>query len=292
MPTTASAKLTLLGYACDLGTSRPGTETGPSKIINAKAMAQLNNLISDYECLYPTAHAYGLAAMPLLHEINTRLAAHTEELSRSGKRSIILGGDHSCAIGTWSGVATGLDPSGDLGLIWFDAHMDSHTPETTPSDNIHGMPLAALLGYGDPTLTNLRRPTPKIKAEHLCLIGVRSFEPDEQALLESLKVRIFYMEEIEARGIEVVLREALSIATTNTAGFGISFDLDALDPAEAPGVGTPEPKGLHAKPLMAALQAWKNHPLLLGLEIAEFNPTLDVKEMTEAIIFELISSLF
>jgi arginase len=292
MPITANAKLTLLGYACDLGTSRPGTETGPSQIINAPAMAQLNHLISDYECLYPTAHAYGLAALPLLHEINSRLAAYTAALSHSGKRFITLGGDHSCAIGTWSGAATGLDVGADLGLIWFDAHMDSHTPQTTPSDNIHGMPLATLLGYGDPTLTMLRRPTPKIKPEHLCLIGVRSFESDEQALLEGLKVRIFYMEEIEDRGIAVILREALSIATTNTAGFGVSFDLDALDPAEAPGVGTPEPKGLHIKPLMAALQAWKNHPLLLGLEIAEFNPTLDVEGMTQGIIFELISSLF
>lgn len=292
MPHLSHAKLSLLGYAADLGTACPGTEKGPQHIIDSEGIKHLSDLISDYECFYPSAHVHGLNAMPFLHEINNRLAACTQQLTRTGKHFVTLGGDHTCAIGTWSGVATAMTQQGDLGLIWFDAHMDSHTTETTPSGNIHGMPLAALLGYGNPALTHLRTPNPKVKPEHVCLIGVRSFEPEEKELLDHLNVRIFYMNEIEERGIEAVLEDALTIATTNTAGFGISFDLDALDPLEAPGVGSPAPQGLHTKPLIAGLQSWKNHPLLRGLEIAEFNPRLDINAQTETIIFELIETLF
>jgi arginase len=292
MPTSANGKISLLGYACDLGTSRPGTDKGPQHIINADGIQPLRDLISDYECFYPTARAHGIAATPLLHEINGRLAAATDTLTRHGKHFVTLGGDHSSAIGTWSGASTGLAKRGDLGLIWIDAHMDSHTPDTSPSDNIHGMPLAVLLGCGDPALKDLRTASPKVKPAHLCLIGVRSFEADEKALLERLNVRIFYMSEVEERGIDRVLEEALSIATTDTAGFGISFDLDAIDPLEAPGVGTPEPQGLSTKPLFEALKAWNNHPLLVGLEIAEFNPALDKNKLTENIIFNLIQTLF
>ncbi|MBX9585785.1 MAG: arginase [Gammaproteobacteria bacterium] len=292
MPQSKNGKITLLGYACDLGTSQAGAKKGPEQIINSESMPRLNNLISDYECFYPTGRARGIEALPFLHDINVRLATTTENLSRAGKYFVTLGGDHSSAIGTWSGASSGVAKHGDLGLIWFDAHMDSHTPETTPSDNIHGMPLATLLGYGDPSLTSVRTSTPKIKPEHLCLIGVRSYEAEEKKLLEHLNVRIFYMEEINERGIEIVLSEALTIASTGTAGYGISFDLDALDPIEAPGVGTPEPKGLSSKPLFNALKSCNNHPSLIGLEIAEFNPTLDKNHQTEEIIFDLIETLF
>lgn len=292
MPQSNNGKITLLGYACDLGTSRPGTEKGPEQIINSESMHRLNNLVSDYECFYPTGRAHGIKALPFLHDINVRMATASEKLSRTGKHFVTLGGDHSSAIGTWSGASTGIAKRGDLGLIWVDAHMDSHTPETTPSENIHGMPLATLLGYGDPSLTSVRTSTPKIKPEHLCLIGVRSFEAEEKKLLEHLNVRIFYMEEINERGIEIVLSEALTIATTGTAGFGISFDLDAIDPIEAPGVGTPAPNGLSSKHLFNAMKLWNNHPLLIGLEIAEFNPSLDKNHQTEEIIFDLIETLF
>ncbi len=292
MPQSNNGKVTLLGYACDLGTSQAGTEKGPEQIINSGSMHRLNHLISDYECFYPTGRAHGIEALPFLHDINVRMATATEKLSRADKHFVTLGGDHSSAIGTWSGASTGIAKRGDLGLIWVDAHMDSHTPETTPSENIHGMPLATLLGYGDPSLTSVRTSTPKIKPEHLCLIGVRSYEAEEKKLLEHLNVRIFYMEEINERGIEIVLSEALTIATTGTAGFGISFDLDAIDPIEAPGVGTPAPNGLSSKQLFNAMKLWNNHPLLVGLEIAEFNPSLDKNHQTEEIIFDLIETLF
>ncbi len=292
MPNSNTSKITLLGYATDLGGACPGNELGPQQIIDSPLMQSIDKLIGKYQYLYPEGKAHGLSALPLLHEINKRLAVATEQLTRAKKDFVVLGGDHSSAIGTWSGVSTGLAKEGDLGLIWFDAHMDSHTPETTPSGNIHGMPLAALLGHGDTSLTHLLTPNPKLKPEHVCLIGIRSFEAAEKELLDRLKVRIFTMQEIKERGLEIVLSEALSIATSNTAGFGISFDLDAIDPLEAPGVSTPAPDGLSTLSLYTALKAWNNHPLLTGLEIAEFNPTFDIKAQTETIIFELIHSLY
>lgn len=292
MQNASSGKISLIGYACDLGTSQEGTEKGPDQVINSQQMHQINHLINEYESYYPTGHATGLDALPFLHEINARIALATENLTKNKRHYVTLGGDHSSAIGTWSGASAGLAKQGELGLIWIDAHMDSHTPETTPSDNIHGMPLAVLLGFGAPSLTSLRTSTPKIKPEHVCLVGVRSFESEEKNLLEQLNVRIFYMEEIKQRGIEAVMNDALNIATTGTAGFGISLDLDAIDPIEAPGVGSPAPDGLSSKELISALKSWNNHPQLIGLEIAEFNPSLDKNHQTENIIFDVIETLF
>ena len=289
---TAKTTLTFLGYACELGTPCRGTAAGPQHFIQSQPFQRLRPLISHIDCFTPNAAAQGLEATTLLQEINTHLATKTEGLTRQGQPFVTVGGDHSSAIGTWSGVSTGLSDQGDLGLIWFDAHMDSHTPESTHTGNIHGMPLAVLLGYGDPVLTALHSPRPKIKGEHLCLIGIRSFEPEEEALLKSLNVRIFFMQEIQERGIKAIFAEALAIATTGTAGFGISFDLDVIDPTEAPGVGTPAPRGLLSAPLITALQAWNHHPQLLGLEIAEFTPILDIEGRTETIIAEIIEAIW
>src|SRR5665213_879539 len=161
----------------------------------------------------------------------------------------VVGGDHSCAIGTWSGVYDAMHHLGDIGLIWIDAHMDSHTPETTPTNHIHGMPLACLLGYGYPTLTGVLHAAPKFKPENVCLIGVRSYEKGEAALLKHLNVRVFFMEEVQERGFEVVLAEAVQHVNQHTIGYGITLDIDAVDPLEAPGVDVPEPEGIHVKAL-------------------------------------------
>lgn len=280
-------EITILGYVCGLGAGNSGTRDGPRAIIQ---QLHDNELSPDF--FYSQNELHGLAAMPILAEINSQLAQRTFDLVSCKKPFIILGGDHSSAVGTWSGVASALKSRGDLGLIWFDAHMDSHTPETTPSNNIHGMPLASLLGFGDSALTEILIPTAKVKPENLCLIGIRSFEPPEQKLLENLGVRIFYMSEIEQRGITDVLTEALAIVTKNTAGFGISFDLDAIDPTEAPGVGSPAPKGISAPTLLNSLKTWQNHPKLLGLEIAEYNPHLDIDHRTADIAINLCENLF
>lgn len=148
---------------------------------------------------------------------------------------VVLGGDHSCAIGTWSGVSNTIRQRGALGLLWVDAHMDSHVPETSPSGFYHGMPLACLLGYGDKSLTSIAEPEPAVLPEHVAIVGIRSFEPEEAALLQRLGVRIFDMKEIAQRGLASVMEEATAIVQKGTVATGISIDLDALDPTEVSG---------------------------------------------------------
>lgn len=219
-----------------------------------------------------------------------QLAGITDALVNSDRFFTVIGGDHSCAAGTWAGAARGLASAGSLGLIWIDAHMDGHTPETTPSGAYHGMPLAALLGRGDPALTAIGGFGPAVRPHNLCLVGVRSYEPGERALLDGFGVRVFYMDEIARRGLGKVFREAVEIATSGTAGFGVTLDLDALDPADATAVGSPELGGLHAHELMAHLPAIFSEASSVGLEIAEFNPALDVAGRTENLITEIMAT--
>jgi arginase len=200
-----------------------------------------------------------------------------------------LGGDHSCAIGTWSGAASALQ--GPLGLIWVDAHLDSHTPESSPSKNIHGMPLATLLGYGDPTLTGIQNAKPKILPENVVLIGIRHYEPAEHELLSTLGVKIFYMEDITEMGLDAVMTSALAIITEKTEAFGISVDVDGIDPLDAPGVGYREPNGIPAFDLLKSLKLLIQNKAFIGAEIAEFNPERDIEHKTEKLIIDLISLL-
>jgi arginase len=207
-----------------------------------------------------------------------------------GKLPVVVGGDHSCAIGTWKGVASALRARGPLGLIWIDAHMDAHTPQTTPSGALHGMPLASLLGYGDKRLTSLGRGV-QLLPKHVCLIGVRSFESGEAALLRRLGVRVFFMPEVVRRGLTAVMREALDIATTGTAGFGVTLDLDALDPRDAPGVGSPVKGGIRAAELSTALASIQGHPALAGVEIVEYNPQRDRNGVTANVAAGLLEAV-
>jgi arginase len=172
-------------------------------------------------------------------------------------------------------VHRALIGAGPIGLIWIDAHMDSHTFATTPSGQIHGMPLACLLGHGEATLTGIDGAEAKLRPEHVCLIGVRSFEVGEAALLHRLGVRVYDMEEIRRRGLSAVFDEALAIVRQGTAGFGVSVDLDALDPAEEPGVGTPVPGGLRRAELADALSHLRGDRGFVAMEIVEYNPRRD-----------------
>ncbi len=159
---------------------------------------------------------------------------------RHARLPCVIGGDHSCAGGTWTGVARMLQ--GELGLVWIDAHMDSHTPATSHTGRLHGMPLAWLLGQGDDALYGLSAGV--VDPEHVALIGVRSYEPEEKERLDRLGVRVFHIEEVHRRGLDTVAAEALAIAARGTSGFGVSIDLDAVTPEEAPGVGTPVADGI------------------------------------------------
>jgi arginase len=207
--------------------------------------------------------------------LGVRLAAEVEAVLKAGNFPLVVGGDHSCAIGTWSGVHRALADRGPLGLIWIDAHMDSHTFATTPSGQIHGMPLAALLGHGEAALTAIDGPEAKLLPEHVCLIGVRSYEAGEAALLHRLGVRVFDMDEVRRRGLAAVFDAALAIVRHGTMGFGVSVDLDALDPEEEPGVTTPVPGGLCRADLAAALSHLRGDPAFVAMEIVEYNPRRD-----------------
>lgn len=204
--------------------------------------------------------------------------AHAEavlRVLRDGQQLLVLGGDHSCALGTWSGVAQALALQGRLGLIWVDAHLDAHTPQTSESQAPHGMPLAALLGHGSTAFTEIFGWPGKLRPENVVVIGVRSYEPAERALLEALGVRIIYMEEVARRGFAPCFAEAKAAASTGCIGWGVSFDVDGLDPREAPATGTPVDKGIHLDQAMAALRMCRDDPRFIGLEIAEYNPLKD-----------------
>jgi arginase len=223
-----------------------------------------------------------------VHATCVALAEKTAQMVRENNVFSVVGGDHSCAIGTWSGVQSALQDKGDIGLIWFDAHMDSHTPETSESGRIHGMPAACLLGYGFPTLTNILNNHPKLKPENICFIGIRSYESGEAEFLKKLNVRIFFMEEVKERGFKVVMEEAVSHVTKHTIGYGISIDLDGLDPEDAPGVDVPERDGVRAVDMLPVIAAVASDPRLIATEIVEFDPLRDIDHKTEKLAIELL----
>ena len=221
-------------------------------------------------------------------EIDRRLALLVSSKLKNHILPLVVGGDHACAVGTWSGVRAALPPQEELGLIWVDAHMDSHVPDTSPSGALHGMPLACLLGEGPDALTKLGGSAPKLRPQHVCLIGVRSFESDERVLLERLGVRVYFMEEVRTRGFATVWREAVRHVSEGVAGFGITIDLDAIDPRDAPGVGTPESNGIAGDDLIRAVQQLHDDPGLLAVEIAEYNPHEDRDRLTLRVLRRLI----
>ncbi|MES2205122.1 MAG: arginase [Pseudomonadota bacterium] len=224
--------------------------------------------------------------LEVVHQVNTELARLTHQQVKNHQRFCVIGGDHSCAIGTWSGAASVLE--GDLGLIWVDAHMDAHTFETTPTQNMHGMPVAALLGFGHEKLTHILTKFPKLKPENLCLIGIRSFENEESLLLKNLGVTVYTQKEVEQLGLETVLVRAHEQVTRNTTGFGFSIDLDGFDPEYAPGTGTPVATGINAHDFCRIISRWSNDSKLIGFEIAEFNPHLEKDKITENTMAEII----
>ena len=210
---------------------------------------------------------------------------------RHGDFPLVIGGDHSCAIGTWSGVRSFLDDGQRLGLIWVDAHMDSHTPRTSHSHAVHGMPLACLLGHGPSALVSILSDQPKLKPEDICLVGVRSYESEEARLLNNLGVRVYYIDEVLRRGCVAVMLEARARVSRHTAAYGISIDLDALDPAEEPGVGSPAPGGIYLEDMLDGLIRLHGDINLRALEIVEYNPHHDRNHATAHAVHALVRSL-
>lgn len=284
--------LALIGYASGIAAGDPGCGDGPPVLGKSSLSAELNQvgMMNVWEdMLYPAPEK---AVLPAVLDLCSRLAAHTQRLVLQQQLFTVFGGDHSCAIGTWSGVFAAIQAKGPLGLIWIDAHMDAHTPASSETGNIHGMPLACLLGYGAADLVTVSSPQPKLRPEHVCIIGVRSYEAAEAKLIEKLGVRVYSMPEITSRGITAVLQEAQAIVSKGTAGYGLSIDLDGIDPSDAPAVGTPVPEGIDGQQLCQALAIMGEDAKLLGAEITEFNPHHDREQRTQQLISQLLISIF
>lgn len=268
--------LALFNYESDIGANISGSAKGPSVLIHSAKIAELISHFSTVESFKEPVKIKKLEAIPYIAKNCTKMA----EAMAPHDFTITLGGDHTSAIGTFSGAANKLSTKGDLGLIWIDAHLDSHTVESSSSKNPHGMPLAALLGHGSPLFTQILNNEAKVKPENICIVGVRSFEAEELALLNKLKIKIFYMDEVNQRGLDAVMADAFKIVQKNTAGFGISLDLDAIDPKQAPGVGVPEDDGIDSNELIHTLKNTPNADKLVAMEIVEFNPELDINHAT------------
>jgi arginase len=284
----------------DLGAGRRGVDMGPSAIRIAGlngALARLGYDVTDagnvhvhppeaIERTNPRAHF-----LPEIAAAAEELATMVESALAESSIPVVLGGDHSIAIGSGAGLASFYRKQGkQVGIIWLDAHTDINTPETTPSGNIHGMPLAVLLGRGAGELTRVAGFAPKVLPEHTAIVGARSVDPGERDLIKSLGIRVFTMTEVDERGMADVIEEAIDIASRNTAGFHVTMDMDFLDPSYAPGVGTPERGGATYRESHLAMEKIADSGRVLSVELTEVNPLYDNANQTAHLAVELISS--
>ena len=288
-------KLAVIGAALDLGAGRRGVDMGPSAIRYAGLDERLQRLgfecedLGNVRAATPEAIESGdphARFLPQIKETCAGIAEKVREAVAGGHLPIVLGGDHSIALGTLGGLASSHGPGGAL---WFDAHGDLNTPETSPSGNVHGMPLAAALGLADDVFTSDAWPLPALKPEHVVLVGVRSLDEGERELVRRLGVSVHTMSDLDRRGVEPVVREALERVAD--AGFvHVSLDMDVVDPDVAPGVGTPVRGGLSYREAHLAMELVAESGLLGSLDVVEVNPILDRENATAALAVELVAS--
>lgn len=284
--------LRVVGVASGSGARDTGCEAGADVLRTMRLTARLRSrgFRARWAPVIRPAAAYRSNVLESVRRTCLRLARRVERIVQQGEFPIVVGGDHTCAIGTWKGVAHANGARGLLGLLWIDAHMDAHTPQSSESGMLHGMPVASLLGYGYPELTAIADGV-RLDPKCVCLFGVRSFERGEAELLERLGVRVFFMDEIARRGVADALREAMSLVCCASGGFGITLDLDAIDPSDAPGVGSPAAGGMRAADLMAALAEHGAHPNLCGVEIVEYNPYRDRHSATAGVVGDALDAM-
>jgi len=234
--------------------------------------------------------------LPLVVEGLRRLFSHVKVAVEKKTIPVVIGGDHTSAIGTWSGAATALKAQQKFGLIWLDAHLDAHTYETSKHGKWggwwHGQPVSALIGEGLPELTGIGGLKAKLSPQHISMIGIHSFEPEEMEFAHKHGIKVYSLEEVTRRGFKAVYDEALQRATTGTDGFGLTVDIDCFNPEDAPGVGTPEVIGLDPAEVLPIMKAIARHPQFTALEIAEFNPHNDKNNKTRDLIGKILESVF
>ena len=296
------SKVSSIGVPMDLGADRRGVDMGPSALRYAHLNERLTELgydvedLGDLDVIIPETQHYGNPRAKYLKEIAdacVHLANLTLGAVERERTPLVLGGDHSIAVGTMSGMAEAFRRRRQtLGFMWFDAHTDMNTPEISPSGNIHGMPMAAILGYGPRELTHIFDFSPKIRPENVVMIGIREVDKDEREIVRKSGVRVFTMKEIDRRGIGAVMDEAISIVTKGTQGFSVTLDADFLDPYDSPGVATPVRGGANYREAHLAMELIADTKKLSSFEITEINPILDVHNKTAHFGMELILSAF
>lgn len=295
-------KATIIGVLMDLGADRRGVDMGPSAVRVAGLNQRLKALgyeVADFGNINvrnPEMIHYenGSAKyLPEIAEAVQELAARVERILQDESIPVVLGGDHSIAIGTVSGLSAFYHRKKQrVGVIWFDAHGDMNTPETSPSGNIHGMPFAAILGKGARELTEIGGFTPKVLPEDCVLIGARDVDTSEAEVMRASGVRIYTMREVDERGMSVIVDEAITIASRNTIGFHVTMDMDFVDPDYAPGVGTPVPGGPTYRESHLAMEKIADSGKMLSFELTEVNPVFDVANKTAELGVQLITSAF
>ncbi len=292
----------LLGVPMDLGSGRRGVDMGPSALRIAgvaSALAARGHRVIDGGDLdiknmeeIPIGNRHA-RYMGEIARASGLLSKAVERIMERRRFPLILGGDHSIAIGTISGVAAYCRKKKKrLGLLWVDAHSDIHVPKTSPSGNIHGMPLAALFGLGPKELSGVGGPGSKLDPSRVALVGIRSLEDGERKHLAELGIRVYTMSEIDRDGIHAVMSDALARVTDGTDCLHVSFDLDAVDPTLAPGVGTPVKGGLDYREAHTIMELIAASKRMTSLEVVEVNPILDERNRSAALAVELLESAF
>jgi arginase len=296
-----SREIEIIGAPVDLGAGRRGVDMGPSAIRIADLEHGLERLghrvvdFGDIDVMIPETQEIGSANLRYKPAILAACEALRREVQRSlaaGRMPLVLGGDHSIAIGSVAGVSNHFRERGEsVGLLWFDAHGDANTPETTPSGNIHGMSLAISLGFGDADLVTLGGRAPKIDPRQTAIIGVRDLDPGERDFLKQSGVRVYTIREIDERGMRDVVSEAIETASAGTAGIHLSLDLDVLDPEDAPGIGTAVVGGITYREAHLAMEILSERAVLVAADLVEVNPVLDTRNATGGLAVELAQSV-
>jgi arginase len=293
-------KIRIIGVPMDLGQSRRGVDMGPSALRVAGLQSRLKQLghqvedIGNVSVKQAEEQPYGEKRAKYLNEIAETcrgLAEMTEHTLDEGFLPLVLGGDHSLAIGSFSGISDFFRKrSKKVGLLWLDAHGDMNTPESSPSGNVHGMPLASLLGYGAPELAELFGYKPKVETRNVALVGLRDLDARERRLIKDSGVHAFTMRDIDERGMREVMSEALRFVSDDTDGVAVSLDMDFVDPADAPGVGTPVRGGVTYREGHLALEMVAESDAMVSLEIVEINPVIDLHNKTALLGVEMMLS--
>lgn len=290
----------IIGVPMDHGASRRGTDTGPSAMRIAGLGAAIRKMgyqtAREEDIFVPametqTEEDSKARFKPQILSVCTELAERVQAIMDKDEFPLVIGGDHSIAMGTVAGASAHYRAQGEeMGLLWFDAHGDMNVPGTSPSGNIHGMPLAHLLGRGDPDLANILGFSPKVNPEKVVLIGIRDIDAGERKIIRESGIHVFTMREIDEHGMARVAHAAMEIVNNGTAGFHVSFDVDGCDPSVIPGSGTLVPGGVRFREAHLLLEYCADSRSMTSMEVVELNPFMDHKNISAERTLHLITS--